>query len=197
MTKAHWVAAVAFSLAAANAQTAPQAGSQAAYQGQSWVGLLVSASCESGSKAADRNKANHESDMTVNGRTTTPAVDQSGTRGSSSALDNDAKPTTEKQTMPATGDVMAKGKSSADPGWASARKQAQGLGSACALDANSAKFALLLSDGSMLQFDDLANQAIAKQMPALPAGAKTRKFLRVSVQGKLQNGKVALNGIQM
>jgi hypothetical protein len=194
MTNTHWIAVLVFSLTAAIAQTA----SQTAYQGQSWVGLLVSASCDKGNKEpGDRSKSNRESDLTVNGRTTTPAVDESGTRGSSNALEQGAKPPTEKQTMPETGDVMAKSKSSTDPGWGPARKQAQSLGASCALDANATQFALLLPDGSMLQFHELANQAIAKQMPSIPTGAKIRKVFRVSVQGKVQNGKIALNSIRM
>jgi hypothetical protein len=65
--------------------------------------------------------------------------------------------------MPETGDVLDKGKSATDPGWAAARKQAQSLGSSFAVSADATRFALLLSTGKMLQFDELAKQAIAKQ----------------------------------
>jgi hypothetical protein len=65
------------------------------------------------------------------------------------------------------------------------------------VDANTTKFALLLPDGKMLQFDDLANEAVAKQLPSFPVGARSRKVLRVLVQGKIQNGQLALDSIRM
>jgi hypothetical protein len=180
MKTVHWIAVLAISVAGAQTPT------ERAYQGQSWVGLLVSASCDK----SHTGKSNRESDLTVDRRTTTPPVDDAGTRGSS-----DTKATDEKQSMPETGDVLDKGKSPTDPGWLAARKQAQSLGASCAVGANATRFALLLSNGKMLQFDELANQAIAKQLSARPAG--TGKFIRVSVQGKLQDGKIALDSIQM
>ncbi len=195
MIRTYWIAALAFPLVAAMAQTP----SQTAYRGQSWVGLLVSPACEKGKpQSGDKSNASREADLTVNSRTTTPAVDDAGTRGSATASDAGAKSPGEKQTKPETGDVLAKGKSSGDPAWAAAHKQAQSLGASCSLAANSTQFGLLLPDGRMLQFDELANQAIAKQLTMPGAGSKDGKMVfRVSVQGKLQNGKIALDSIQM
>ena len=65
------------------------------------------------------------------------------------------------------------------------------------MDARTNRFALVMPDGSMLQFDDLANQAIARQLPASAEGAQQGRIFRVSVQGKLQNGKIALTSIQI
>jgi hypothetical protein len=180
MTRVHWIAVLVISIASAQTPT------ERAYQGQSWVGLLVSASCDK----SHGSKSNRESDLTVDHRTTTPAVDDAGTRGSA-----ETKAVDEKQSMPETGDVLDKGKSATDPGWKAARKQAQALDASCAVGAEVTRFALLLSNGKMVQFDELANQAITKQLSARPAG--TGKFIRVSVQGKLQDGKIALDSIQM
>lgn len=188
MLTKQWIAGLAFSLIAANAQTA----SQSAYRGQSWVGLLVPTACEKGKSQADhRSKSTRDADLTVSGRTTTPAVDGAGTRGSATASETGAT----KQSVPETGDVLANGKSSGDPGWGAAHKQAQSLGESCSLSASTAQFALLLPDGTKLQFDELANQSIAKQLSLPSTGGKV--VLRVSVQGKLQNGKIALDSIQM
>jgi hypothetical protein len=187
----HGILALAFSLVAV-AQTP----AQKAYEGQSWVGLLVSADCLTGKTGtADRSRATTESDLTVNGRVTTPQVDESGTRGQSTELMDGAKPVTEKQRLPHTGDVLARNTSSIDPGWAAARRQARSLNDVCGLQADTRRFALILADGSKLEFDEVANQAIAPQVPAVPSNG--RRILRVSVQGKLQNGRIALTSIQM
>ncbi len=187
--KMHWIAMLVLSVVAASAQTA----TERAYSGQSWVGLLVSASCDK--KTGAQSKSNREADLTVERRTTTPAVDSAGTRGAA-AVDG-STPSGEKQSMPETGDILANSKSATDPGWSAARKQARGLGAACVLRPNASHFALLLPDGRMLLFDELADETIVKQMPANAVNGKAPKYLRVTVQGKLQNGKIALDSIQM
>lgn len=167
------------------------------YTGQSWVGLLVPAGCDktAGNKA-NPSRANRESDLTVNGRTTTPAVDRSGTRGQSTALDPTANPPSSKGVMPQTGDVLA-GAAATDPQWSTARKQARAMGEQCKVQPTTNRFALLLPDGRTLAFDDLANQAILKQMPSMPASGKNDRVFRVYVTGKLQGGIIALDSIRM
>jgi len=156
-----------------------------AYSGQTWVGLLVSASCPVPSKATD------QSDMTVTDRVTTPAVDASGTRGESTAMDSREQAASHTD-FPVTGDVLgAKGKS--DGAWKKAKRQASSLKSACRVDPNTPHFALLLPDGGMLHFDDEADAAILKQLPT----ASKSTIYRVQVEGKLENGRIALDSIQM
>jgi hypothetical protein len=191
----HGILAVVLSVTCAAAQDTK---AQNAYRGQSWVGLLVASECTTGNTgSADRNRTTVESDLTTHGRTTTPAVDQSGTRGQSTELAGEANRPAENQRLPQTGDILAHRGTSIDPDWAPAQRQAKALSESCAVHSKSTRFALLLPDGSKLEFDELANQAIAKQMPAMPSGDSGRKILRVSVQGKLQNGKIALTSIQM
>lgn len=190
--KTHWIVPLLFSALTLSAQTA----ARHAYAGQAWVGLLVADSCETGARsAANKSKSSRESDLTVNGRTTTPAVDDAGTRGSSSTLDDARRAPGEKQMKPETGDILAPSTSSTDPGWEPARKQARSLRPSCALDPHANRFALLLPDGTLLHFDTLANEAITTQFSALPPAATNPKYYRVSVQGKLQNGKIALDSI--
>lgn len=176
-----------------------QGAAESTYGGQSWLGLLVPASCEAVANSAKNvSAATREAELTVTDRTTTPAVDQSGTRGQSTALDPGANPPSGKGTMPQTGDVLSPGGASAtDPAWKAARRQAASLGAGCKVATGTAQFALLLPGGSALRFDDLANQAIVKQMPSLPADSRNDRVFRVSVQGKLQNGKIALNSMRM
>jgi len=189
MAKTHQVVLLTLCLGVASAQTPAQSD----YHGQSWVGLLVTDKCEGASASTDR-ESKREADMTTTGRTTTPAVDSAGTRGSA---EREATQSTEKLAKPETGDVLSRSKSSTDRAWTAAHRQARSLGASCTVDANTMKFALLLPDGKMLEFDELANQSIAKQLPSLPSGEKNRRVLRVAVHGKMQNGRIALDSIQM
>lgn len=183
--------AAAILSSAALAQTAAR--EEAAHQGQSWVGLLVSASCATGA-APGQTAADREAKATVTNRTTTPAVDDAGTRGS--AMSGGKRAVRHKTASPATGDIMGRSTSPTDSDWATARKQAESLAAGCSLEPDTKQFALVLADGAMLQFDELANQAIVKQRPKA-AGANRGKLYRVSVEGKLQNGKIALTSIRM
>ena len=179
-------------LAACNSLLAQQ-GSD--YSGQTWLGLLAPATCDKSSGVQSKaSNSTRESDLTVSSRTTTPAVDQSGTRGSSTALDPASKPPSGGDAH--LGDLLAKG-SSGDAAWKAARKQARSLGDQCIVQRDTKQFALILPGGETLAFDDLANQAIEKQLPAWPASGKVKRVLRVSVVGKLQNGKIALTSIRM
>jgi hypothetical protein len=160
------------------------------YHGQTWVGLLVADSC----KMEGPNAATRESDLTTSGRTTTP-VDQSGTRGSSSALDPTAAPPAgSSRDVPHTGDIQKPlPKGLKDPGWAKAVKQAKALGAPCRVTVNTQRFLLLTPSGDTIPFDDLANAAVRKQLPALDSAGK---IFRVHVTGKLQNDKIALNSVR-
>jgi len=164
------------------------------YTGQSWVGLLVSASCES--KQSNKSaKANAEADLTTSDRVTTPAVDPSGTRGQSTLLTPQHGDTPDANAAPRTGDLRADNSNASDPAWKAARKQAGALPKTCSIDANTNRFGLVLPDGRILVFDDLANQGIANQLKAKQVQKST--VLRVQAVGKMQNGRVALDSITM
>ncbi len=164
------------------------------YSGQSWVGLLVSASCES--KQSNRNaKANAEADLTTSDRVTTPAVDASGTRGKSTLMTPQTGDQPDTNAAPRTGDVRADNADATDPAWKTARKQAGALPKTCSIDANTNRFGLVLPDGRMLVFDDLANQGILNQLKTKQIQKST--VLRVQAVGKMQNGRIALDSITM
>lgn len=177
------------------AQNPPQnRSSTAAYAGKSWVGLLVSASCSS-PDAKPATPADDEAALTVTDRVTTPAVDQSGTRGKSTLQTvPNAAGESSRAAEPRTGDVADHGASN-DPKWKAAQKQARSLAAGCAVDASTRQFALLLPDGKTLQFDELANQGIVKQLGVNPPPRKI--VLRVQAAGKLQNGRIALDSITL
>ncbi len=170
----------AAALVAQSSKTAPS------YTGQSWVGLLVSAGCNT-ARAATRPAADKESNLTTSDRVTTPAVDTSGTRGQ-----HETAAAPPHNASPKTGDIHG-GPAPADPGWKAAQKQAAALPSSCAVDKATSRFSLLLPDGRVLPFDNLAGQEIARQLNA--AGQKT--IYRVQVAGKLQQGAIALDTIRM
>lgn len=160
---------------------------KSSYAGKTWVGLLVSGSCQGQNHAGNApDQATKEADrLGISDRVTTPAVDDAGTRGDTAA--NRGKDT----KVPRTGNISASA-GGADPGWQPAKRQAASLGSSCRVTSASHRFGLLLPTGEMLRFDDLSDGKIARQLP--PGGPR---ILRVQVVGKLQNGAIALDSIQM
>ncbi len=167
------------------------------YLGHSWVGLLTSADCAGGKKITPKSAADKASDLTTSGRTTTPAVDASGTRGSATAGQSNTQPTTH-DSLPRTGDINSTAKPAVeDPDWGTAKKQAAGLAAGCAVTPETHAFSLLLPDGRSVRFDDVANGAIAKQLKDRSNPGSKPELLRVRVAGKMQNGKIALDSIRM
>jgi hypothetical protein len=159
------------------------------YAGQTWVGLLVSASCPA---PAQRSPASKQSELTTTNRVTTPAVDSSGTRGESKVNESTEAERATRKDVPLTGDLNSQ-KTSQDAGWKQAKRQAASLGRSCDIGSDSKEFALLLPDGKMLRFTDLANAGIEKQL----GPGKRHTIYRVQVVGKIENGKIALDSIQM
>ncbi len=166
------------------------------YLGQTWVGLLTSADC-GGAKSAGRSHADRAADMTTSGRTTTPPVDASGTRGSATANET-SKESPTHDALPRTGDIQSTAKEAVkDPGWGAAKKQAASLAPSCGVTADTSSFSLLLPEGRSIRFDDVANATIAKQLREHNDNANKPVVLRVRVTGKLQNDKIALDSIRM
>jgi len=185
---------IVMAMAAGQSSTSLNSQSEKHYMGQTWVGLLVSDAC------APANAAAQTSNLTVNGRTTTPAVDSAGTRGQAGMEQGTAERMTSTTAKPQTGDVLARGsrKSGAeDAGWAAARKQAEHLAARCRVGPDTQRFALLTPDGRYVAFDDAANGTIAKQVQAQYGAAGGNAILRVQVAGKLENGKIAVDTVQM
>lgn len=164
---------------------------EAKYLGQTWVGLLVSSNCPAMEK---RTSGTREADRTVTDRVTTPAVDDIGTRGSSQSGSNTPAA---RGDVPQTGDLsIADSRKIKDPGWKQARRQSMSLDPGCHVSTDTRKFALMLPDGRLLPFDDVANTKIIEQLKTRGLSAKP-KILRVQVAGKLENGAVAIDEIQM
>ena len=167
----------------------PESG--ASYYGKTWVGLLVSGSCQSGGK---HTMATAEADRTVTDRVTTPAVDSSGTRGSSEP--EKAMPAS-RGDFPQTGDLSVRDNGKIqDKGWKQAQHQATSLAPGCRVNPDTQAFALLQQDGSLLRFDDVANSKIVEQLRSRGM-SEAGKILRVKVTGKLQGGALAIDQIQM
>lgn len=167
----------------------PESG--ASYYGKTWVGLLVSGSCQAGGK---HTKATAEADRTVTDRVTTPAVDNTGTRGSSEP--EKPAPAT-RGDVPQTGDLSVRDNGKIrDKGWKQAQHQAASLATGCRVDPDTHAFALLQPDGSLLRFDDVANTKIVEQLRSRGL-SEPGKVLRVQVTGKLQGGALAIDQIQM
>ncbi len=185
------LAAAVFSMGVLLAQQTgvPNKSTQTSYSGQTWVGLLVAASCPA---PAESSRAMKQSELTVTDRVTTPSVDASGTRGNSKVNASPPSEPATRRDVPLTGDIGAV-KTVADPGWQQAKRQARALAPGCRVSAATSQFALLLPNGRLLRFDDLANAGIVKQLP--PAAEK--KIYRVQVVGKIENNAIALDSIQI
>ncbi len=164
------------------------------YTGQHWVGLLVSASCNSQAKAAHGAAAEAKA---TTGRTTTPAVDGSGTRGQASVNETADRTAPTPSDIPRTGDVFAAASGKVqDRTWPQARKQAAELDSACRVGGGTNQFALLLPDGRRIPFDERGNETIAKQLAATQGGVAKPTIFRVDVAGKLEQGRIAVDTIR-
>lgn len=167
----------------------------AAYTGQTWVGLLVSASCDS--EATARPSLAKEAEETTTGRTTTPAVDTSGTRGQAAVNETADRTAATRSDIPRLGDLFARTRGKVeDRGWSQAKKQATSLGSACRVGADTKQFALLLPDGRTIPFDERGNETIVRQIATQGAVAKPTVF-RVSIAGKLEQGRIAVDTIRL
>jgi hypothetical protein len=185
------IALLAVSVVFAQSTRAPQPPNSAetAYLGHEWTGLLVPAACKSQAKTS----AGEEAAITTTGRTTTPAVDESGTRGQAGAVDSSDR-TNNRSDSPRLGDVLAATAKPGDSEWSRARKQAELLGPSCRVTSDVREFALVLPDGRMLLFDGAANATIGKRVSG--AIAKPTIF-RVHVVGKAHDGKVSVDTVQM
>lgn len=164
---------------------------QSKYLGKTWVGLLVSSTCPANTK---HTLATNEADRTVSDRVTTPAVDASGTRGSA---DTGGNTPASRGDVPQTGDLgVAGNRNIKDSGWTEARRQASSLDATCQVGTGTREFALMLKDGALLRFDEAANAKIVDQLKTRGVSTKG-KILRVQIVGKLDNGTLAVDEIQM
>jgi hypothetical protein len=185
--------AAAFCAGILFAQTESPSKEKSNYAGQTWVGLLVADACRTAPRSGAAAMAEAER-LSPTDRVTTPAVDEAGSRGSA---------TTERKrnvenAVPRTGDVNSKKpEAESDSGWKQARRQAASLDASCRVNSGVRKFALLLADGSMLRFDDLGDSKIAAQIQANGRLGGRGNIFRVQVTGKLQDGAIALDNLQL
>jgi hypothetical protein len=84
-----------------------------------------------------------------------------------------------------------------DRGWSQAKKQATNLRSTCRVGMDTRQFALLLPDGRTIPFDERGNETIVKQMTASQGGISKPTVFRVSVAGKLEQGRIAVDTIRL
>lgn len=102
-------------------------------------------------------------------RTTTPAVDEKGTRG--------------KAGINKTGSSAALDPAAMDP--------------SCRIGEHTAAFALQTDDGKLVQFDAAANSKIQQQLQTGDRLRHKSKIFRTKVKGVMQNGLLSIDSIEI
>lgn len=102
-------------------------------------------------------------------RTTTPPIDDKGTRG--------------KAGMNKTGSEGA-----LDPA---------GMDASCRIGTHTAAFALQTEDGKLVQFDPAANSKIQQQLHTEDRLGHKTKVFRTKVKGVMQNGLISIDSIEI
>lgn len=113
-------------------------------------------------------------------RTTTPPVDDKGTRGKATMNNTPAKDAANR-----TG---ASGARSPDP---------DKLDASCRVGQHTTAFALLLNDGKLMRFDEAGNSKIAQQLQNPDRLEHKTKIFRTKVKGVLQNGIISIDSIEI
>ncbi len=207
------------------AVTAALAMGQSSSRIQSWSGLLVAASCESSGTAgiprsttASAREQNTTYEQTQNeaarpkktasseamprttdrgtpvvqkdddplARTTTPPIDEKNTRG--------------KATINNTGESDAANRVAGNSAAGSAENDVdaiRGMSAGCRVAQNTKAFALRMTDGSVVKFDDASNTKIAQQLQSGDRLQHKTKIFRVKVKGSLHAGAIAADTVQI
>lgn len=134
-------------------------------------------------RTTDRGTSVDQSSDDSLARTTTPPVDDKGTRG--------------KATINNTAANDATNRSGADIVKPSDAEIVKGLDPSCRVGQNTRAFALRLSDASIALFDDGSNGKIGQQLQSGDRLNHKTKVFRAKVKGSMQSGVIAADSIQM
>lgn len=128
-------------------------------------------------------------------RTTTPPIDDKGTRGKATINNtaaNDAANRADARHVGNADRVTPVGLSVNDG------DVAKGMEDSCRIGQTTGTFALRLADGSVVKFDDASNSKIAQQMQSGDRIQKHKtKVFRAKVKGSLRSGAISADSIQM
>ncbi len=125
-------------------------------------------------------------------RTTTPPIDDEGTRGKATINNTAANDAANRAEGRHDADRAAPGKLIGTDG-----NIAKGMDPRCRIGQTTSAFALRLADGSLVKFDEASNTKIAQQLQSGDRVQHKTKIFRAKVKGSMQDGAISANSIQM
>ena len=125
-------------------------------------------------------------------RTTTPPIDDQGTRGKATINNTAANDAANRAEGTHDADRAARGKLTGTDG-----DTAKGMGPSCRIGQTTSAFALRLADGSLVKFDESSNTKIAQQLQSGDRVQHKTKIFRAKVKGSMQSGTISADSIQM
>lgn len=126
-------------------------------------------------------------------RTTTPPVDDKGTRGKATINNTAANDTANRAEETHNANRVTPVSLSVNDG-----DVAKGMEDSCRIGQTTGTFALRLADGSVVKFDDASNSKIAHQIQSGDRIQKHKtKIFRAKVKGSMQSGAISADSIQM
>ena len=172
---------------------------------QSWSGMLVAAGCQANSRAPRHARSANEgaADMarstpTVNTREQNRPFEQQANQADRSTAASTSDPAQVRDKMKATDQVKTPPVDSVDTR-GSAPLDGPALGASandasCQISGQTNAFALRLSDGRLVRFDDASNAKIVQQ---LGGRSKKSKTFHARVKGTLNGDTIGMNSIRM
>lgn len=125
-------------------------------------------------------------------RTTTPPIDDKGTRGKATINNTAANDASNRAESTHDANHAAPGKSTGSDADATKR-----MDDSCRIRQTTTAFALRLADGSMVKFDDASNTKIAQQLQSGDRLQHKTKIFRVKVKGSLHSGAISADSVQI
>ena len=178
-----------------------------------WSGLLVAATCQAQtsmggvhqvdrprntkvrddmSRTTDRGTPVAQAQVDSLARTTTPPIDDKGTRGKATINNTAANDAANRAEGTHDADRAAPGNLTDTDG-----DIAKGMDPSCRIGQTTSAFALRLADGSVVKFDETSNTKIAQQLQSGDRVQHKTKIFRAKVKGSMQSGTISADSIEL
>lgn len=137
-----------------------------------------SSSADSGQMARTTDRGSSVVDAASDplARTTTPPIDDKGTRGKA--------------------DTATPNRVYRKDGGPDRKPDANHLDASCRIGQHTSAFALLLDDGKLVRFDEAGNSTIVQQLQSQDRVAHKTKIFRAKVKGGLQNDLLSVDSLE-
>ena len=143
-------------------------------------------------RTTDRGTSVDQSSNDSLARTTTPPIDDKGTRGKATINNTAADDATSRSGL-----AQQNGPAPNPAASGSDAEIVKTLDPSCRVGQNTRAFALRLSDGSMVPFDAGSNSKIAQQLQSGDRLRHKSKIFRTKAKGSMRSGAISADSIQM